>query len=169
MTEVTDGGSTYTLRLRRGILFSDDPVFGGRPRELTARDYEFAWKRLIDPKLNALHPKAAPAYEERLSELSKRVSLMTTPAESSVVFAVSNQWSPTDLVVPPVDRWETFPITFDRPVKRVWLNGGNAQGVEVTCSVAKASRTVNVSCKIDKTFRGSRFRVMVYADLAPSE
>jgi len=50
MPEVTDGGKTYTVRLKKGIYFSDDPVFEGRKRELTAADYEFAMKRLIDPK-----------------------------------------------------------------------------------------------------------------------
>ena len=51
MPEVTDGGKTYTVRLKKGIYFSDDPVFEGRKRELTAADYEFAMKRLIDPKI----------------------------------------------------------------------------------------------------------------------
>jgi ABC-type transport system substrate-binding protein len=51
MPEVTDGGRTYTIRLKKGIYFADDPAFGGRKRELTAADYEFAMKRLMDPKL----------------------------------------------------------------------------------------------------------------------
>ena len=50
MPEVTDGGRTYTMRLKKGIHFADDPVFGGRKRELVANDYEYAMKRLIDPK-----------------------------------------------------------------------------------------------------------------------
>ncbi len=51
MPEITDGARTYTLRLRKGIYFSDDPAFEGKPRELTAADYEFAMKRLMDPKV----------------------------------------------------------------------------------------------------------------------
>ena len=51
MPQVSDGGKTYTIRLKHGIYFSDDPVFKGRKRELTAADYEFAIKRLIDPKI----------------------------------------------------------------------------------------------------------------------
>ena len=50
MPEVTDAGRTYTIRLRPGIFYSDDPAFEGRKRELVAADYEFAMKRLIDPK-----------------------------------------------------------------------------------------------------------------------
>jgi ABC-type transport system substrate-binding protein len=50
MPEITDGARTYTLRIRQGIHFADDPAFNGQKRELTARDYEYAMKRLIDPK-----------------------------------------------------------------------------------------------------------------------
>ena len=53
MPEVTDGGRTYTIRLRKGIYFADDPAFGGKKRELTAADYEFALKRLIDPAVSS--------------------------------------------------------------------------------------------------------------------
>ncbi|HXS51498.1 MAG TPA: ABC transporter substrate-binding protein [Usitatibacter sp.] len=53
LPEITDGGRTYTLRIRKGIYFADDPAFNGRRRELTAKDYEFAFKRLIDPKLRS--------------------------------------------------------------------------------------------------------------------
>jgi ABC-type transport system substrate-binding protein len=50
MPEITDNGKTYTLRIKKGILFSDDPAFEGKKRELTAADYELAFKRLMDPK-----------------------------------------------------------------------------------------------------------------------
>ncbi|MGZ5111638.1 MAG: ABC transporter substrate-binding protein [Usitatibacter sp.] len=53
MPEITEGGRTYTLRVRKGLLFADDPAFDGQKRELTASDYEFALKRLIDPKLKS--------------------------------------------------------------------------------------------------------------------
>ncbi len=50
MPEVTDGGATYLLRLKKGITFTDDPAFGGKPRELTAEDYVYSLERLYDPK-----------------------------------------------------------------------------------------------------------------------
>ena len=50
MPEITDNGRTYTIRIRKGIFFADDPAFNGQKRELTAKDYEFALKRLIDAK-----------------------------------------------------------------------------------------------------------------------
>ena len=39
----------WTVRLQRGIYFTDDPAFGGRPRELVAADYAYSIKRLADP------------------------------------------------------------------------------------------------------------------------
>jgi len=50
MPVVADGGKTYTFRIRKGILFTPDPAFKGKPRELTAADYAYAIKRLVDPE-----------------------------------------------------------------------------------------------------------------------
>ncbi len=50
MPEITEGGRVYTMRIRKGVYYSDDPVFQGRKRELVAQDYVFAIQRLIDPK-----------------------------------------------------------------------------------------------------------------------
>ena len=40
---------TWTVTLRPGIYFADDPAFKGKPRELVAQDYVFALKRFADP------------------------------------------------------------------------------------------------------------------------
>jgi len=53
MPEVTENGRSYTLRLKKGIYFSDDPVFKGKRRELVARDYEYAFKRIMDPAVRS--------------------------------------------------------------------------------------------------------------------
>jgi ABC-type transport system substrate-binding protein len=53
MPAVTDGGRTYTVRIKKGIHFIDDPVFKGKKRELTAADYAYSLKRLVDPKLRS--------------------------------------------------------------------------------------------------------------------
>jgi len=50
LPEVTEQGRVYTFRLKPGIHFSPDPLFGGKPRELTAYDYAYTLKRLYDPK-----------------------------------------------------------------------------------------------------------------------
>ncbi|MBK8690597.1 MAG: bicyclomycin resistance protein [Betaproteobacteria bacterium] len=42
---------TVTVRLQPGILFTDDPAFKGKPRELTADDYVYSIKRYLDPNL----------------------------------------------------------------------------------------------------------------------
>jgi peptide/nickel transport system substrate-binding protein len=49
MPEVSDGGRTYTLHVRKGIYFADDPAFAGERRELVAADYAYSIRRLIDP------------------------------------------------------------------------------------------------------------------------
>ncbi len=50
LPEITDGGKTYTFRIRKGIHFSPDPAFKGRRRELIAEDYAYAIKRFFDPR-----------------------------------------------------------------------------------------------------------------------
>ncbi|MCW5610270.1 MAG: bicyclomycin resistance protein [Rubrivivax sp.] len=40
---------SWTVRLKRGIRFTDDPAFKGEARELTAADYAYSLKRLADP------------------------------------------------------------------------------------------------------------------------
>ncbi|HSC23522.1 MAG TPA: ABC transporter substrate-binding protein [Casimicrobiaceae bacterium] len=46
---VSDDGRRYTLNLRKGVYFASDPAFKGKRRELTAADYVYAIKRLVDP------------------------------------------------------------------------------------------------------------------------
>jgi len=53
MPEIGDGGRTYTIHVRPGIYFADDPAFGGAKRELTAADYVYSIKRVLDPKVQA--------------------------------------------------------------------------------------------------------------------
>ncbi|MEJ7807274.1 MAG: ABC transporter substrate-binding protein [Telluria sp.] len=55
LPEVSADGMTYTIRLKKGQLFTPDPAFKGRPRELTMADYVYSWKRLFDPRLGSPH------------------------------------------------------------------------------------------------------------------
>ncbi len=50
MPEITQDGTLYTMRVRPGIYFADDPAFEGRRRELVAEDYVYSIKRLFDPR-----------------------------------------------------------------------------------------------------------------------
>src|SRR5436853_6047072 len=49
MPEVSADGKVWTIRIRRGIHFADDPVFKGKKRELTAYDFVYSLKRHWDP------------------------------------------------------------------------------------------------------------------------
>ena len=53
LPEVSADGLTWTIQLKKGIQFTDDPAFGGKKRELTADDYIYAWKRLLDPRVRS--------------------------------------------------------------------------------------------------------------------
>jgi ABC-type transport system substrate-binding protein len=53
LPEISADALTWTIRVRQGIYFADDPAFKGQKRELTAADYVYSFKRLIDPKLRA--------------------------------------------------------------------------------------------------------------------
>jgi ABC-type transport system substrate-binding protein len=50
LPEVSADYRSFTVRIRPGILFADDPAFGGKPRELTAADYVYSIKRHYDPR-----------------------------------------------------------------------------------------------------------------------
>lgn len=47
--QAEENGTRYTFKLRPGILFADDPAFGGKKRELVAADIEYSIKRFRDP------------------------------------------------------------------------------------------------------------------------
>ncbi|MFM2120616.1 MAG: hypothetical protein RL722_2084 [Pseudomonadota bacterium] len=49
LPEVSKDFRTWTISLKRGIYFADDPAFGGQPRELVAADYAYSLKRIVDP------------------------------------------------------------------------------------------------------------------------
>ena len=53
LPQITDNGKTYTIKLRKGIMFAPDPAFGGKKRELVAEDVVYSLKRLADPKLRS--------------------------------------------------------------------------------------------------------------------
>ncbi len=58
MPEISADGLTYTMRVKRGVHFQDDPAFGGKPREVVAADFVYSMKRVLDPR------NAAPLLSE---------------------------------------------------------------------------------------------------------
>jgi oligopeptide transport system substrate-binding protein len=53
LPDISADGKTWTIKVKPGIYFTDDPAFKGKKRELTAADYVYSWKRLVDPKVRA--------------------------------------------------------------------------------------------------------------------
>jgi ABC-type transport system substrate-binding protein len=53
LPEISSDGKTWTIRIKPGIYFTDDPAFKGRKRELVAEDYVFSWKRGLDPRVRS--------------------------------------------------------------------------------------------------------------------
>ena len=57
LPDISPDGLTWTIHVKPGIYFADDPVFKGKRRELTAYDYVYSIKRILDPQMrsNALN------------------------------------------------------------------------------------------------------------------
>ena len=53
MPAVEDGGRTYLCKVKKGIYFTPDPAFKGRRRELTAADFAYGFKRILDPAVKS--------------------------------------------------------------------------------------------------------------------
>jgi peptide/nickel transport system substrate-binding protein len=51
LPKIGDEGRTWTIQLKPGIHFTGDLAFGGKARELTAQDYVYSFKRILDPNL----------------------------------------------------------------------------------------------------------------------
>ncbi|HAT33161.1 MAG TPA: heme-binding protein [Janthinobacterium sp.] len=74
LPEVSSDGKTYTIRLKKGILFTPDPAFKGKRRELTMADYVYSWKRLFDPKLSSPQTWLFEGKVVGLDELAKQAA-----------------------------------------------------------------------------------------------
>ena len=73
MPQVSADFKTWTVKLRTGIYFADDPAFGGKKRELTAKDVVYTFKRAFDPRVKS--PNLSALEEEKilgLAELGQR-------------------------------------------------------------------------------------------------
>ena len=50
LPETSADFTTFTVHIKPGIFFADDPAFGGKKRELVAEDYVYSIKRHFDPR-----------------------------------------------------------------------------------------------------------------------
>jgi peptide/nickel transport system substrate-binding protein len=122
MPEITDGGKTYTLHVKPGIYFADDPAFGGKKRELVAEDFVYSIKRLMDPRM------AAPL----LAEIEGII------VGSDAALATARQANRFDYDAPieglqALDRY-TFRIKLTRPFYNFIYNLADCR---VSCAVAR--------------------------------
>ena len=122
MPEVTDNGRTITMRVKPGIYFNDDPAFGGKKRELTAEDYVYSMKRLLDPKLAApllSEMEGIILGSEKLIEKARKENRFDydTPFEG----------------IKAIDRY-TFQIRLEHP-SYIWIF--NLADCRISCAVAR--------------------------------
>jgi ABC-type transport system substrate-binding protein len=67
--EISDDGLVYTIRIKPGVHFIDDPAFpGGTGRELVAGDFVYSLKRHFDPKTR---PQGAWLWSGRIIGLDE--------------------------------------------------------------------------------------------------
>ena len=77
LPDISADGLTWTIKLRPGIYFSDDPAFKASKRELTAADYVYAFKRLIDPKLRSSNVQI---FDDRLVGAKEAIAAASSEA-----------------------------------------------------------------------------------------
>jgi len=53
MPTAEEDGRSYICRIRKGLFFTPDPAFKGKPRELTAADFAYSFKRMLYPAVKA--------------------------------------------------------------------------------------------------------------------
>ncbi len=69
MPEVSADFRVWTVQVRPGIFFADDPAFKGVPRALMARDLAYAIQRAVDPANKS--PAATSALDEGILGLAE--------------------------------------------------------------------------------------------------
>ncbi|GAB4339286.1 MAG: ABC transporter substrate-binding protein [Flammeovirgaceae bacterium] len=83
--EESPNGKVYTINIRKGVYFHDSEVFpDGKGREVTAEDFVFSFKRLIDPSLAS--PGAAIFYDKVLRDKNSKTGI------SDTCFVASNKY-----------------------------------------------------------------------------
>ena len=87
LPEASDDFKTFTIRLKPGIFFTDDPAFKGKPRELVAADYVYSIKRHRRPALE--EPASVDASSRSRSSASTGCARPRWPASPSTTTARS--------------------------------------------------------------------------------
>ena len=83
LPEVSADGLVHTIPIKQGIRFHDDPCFpDGQGREVTAHDFVFCIKRLMDAKTASPGTFIFDGYVEGLDEFREASSKAVAPAET---------------------------------------------------------------------------------------
>jgi ABC-type transport system substrate-binding protein len=69
LPEVSPDFKTWTVHMKHGVYFADDPAFGGKKREVTAQDVVYTFKRVYDPKTRS--PSLSSLEEEKILGLEE--------------------------------------------------------------------------------------------------
>ena len=64
MPEVSADFKVWTVRIQPGVYFANDPAFKGQRRELQARDFIYAFQRVVDPANNS--PAGSTVLDEKI-------------------------------------------------------------------------------------------------------
>ena len=133
LPEITDNGLTWVIKIRKGILYADDPAFNGKKRELTADDYIYAWKRLLDPKVRSpylffVDDKFIGA--DAVLEAAKKTGKLDYGAYVTVVAKEGADWL---CIQPPAGSISWVQWTLVRPVKKT-ENAGCSSGADTNGS-----------------------------------
>ena len=76
LPDIAPDGKTWTIRIRPGIYFADDPAFKGKRRELTAGDFVYSWKRILDPKTRS---PAFAVFDGKLTGIAAPIAAAQKP------------------------------------------------------------------------------------------
>lgn len=98
--KISDDGKTITIKIRKGIYFTDDPCFkSGKGRELVASDVVYVFKRIFDPKTKSTGTWLWKDKIEGLTEwaangadYSKPVLGLSAPDSHTVIFRLKKNF-----------------------------------------------------------------------------
>jgi oligopeptide transport system substrate-binding protein len=108
MPVISPDGLTYTIKLKKGVLFADDACFAsGKGRELVASDFVYAWKRVANIKclstnwwifegrivgLDDFHKYSETCASMAEVDYSRPVEGLQTPDKYTLVIKLTKPW-----------------------------------------------------------------------------
>src|SRR5881394_2571702 len=123
MPEVSADNKVWTIRIKPGIYFADDPVFKGKKSELTAQDYVYSLKRHWDPKNKS----------QQLYLVDGRIAGMDTLRKAALAGGKFDYDREVE-ALKAIDRY-TYRVTFTEPYPNFMYS--LASNCNLTCAVAR--------------------------------